>query len=150
MYHSTIVIERNRVNFGIKKVAKILSRLGMGDAKDILEDIEAKDKKLAQRIRELMFGFEDLLTLNEKELLVLHQKIDKKELLLALKGASTELKEKFLAGMSSRQRELFLEELELMGKVKRKDVEAAQQRIAELVRTMIENGEISPGDAWIE
>lgn len=135
---------------GKKKIANILSRLGIAEAKKILASIETKNAKLADEIRDLMFSFEDVLNLSEKDMNEVHQKIDKNDLLLAMKGASDELKEKLLTGMSSRRREMLIEELELMGKVKRKDVEAAQQRIADVVRKMIEIGEVSLDDEWVE
>ena len=135
---------------GKNKLAKILSRMGIADAKKILASIKIENGKLADEIRELMFSFEDVLNLSEKEMEEVHQKIDKKDLLLAMKGASEELKEKLLTGMSAKRREMFTEDLELMGKVKRKDVEAAQQRIADVLREMIEKGELSLDDEWVE
>ena len=135
---------------GKKKLAKILSRMGIADAKKILASIDTENGKLADEIRELMFSFEDVLNLSEKEMEEVHQKIDKNDLLLAMKGASEELKEKLLTGMSAKRREMFTEDLELIGKVKRKDVEAAQQRISDELREMIEKGELSLDDEWVE
>ena len=135
---------------GKNKLAKILSRMGIADAKKILASIDTENGKLADEIRELMFSFEDVLNLSEKEMEEVHQKIDKNDLLLAMKGASEELKETLLTGMSAKRREMFREDLELMGKVKRKDVEAAQQRIADVLREMIEKGELSLDDEWVE
>ena len=124
--------------------------MGIADAKKILASIKIENGKLADEIRELMFSFEDVLNISEKEMQEVHQKIDKNDLLLAMKGASEELKEKLLTGMSAKRREMFTEELELMGKVKRKDVEASQQRIVDVLREMIDKGELSLDDEWVE
>jgi flagellar motor switch protein FliG len=135
---------------GKEKIAKILSRLGMPDSGKVLEAIAEQNGQLAEEIRELMFTFEDLSELTERDMLLLHKQIDQNDLLLAMKGTSNELKEKLLTGISAKKRVLLTEELELMGKVKRSDVEAARRRITELVYEMIERGEISLDDEWIE
>ena len=136
--------------FGKEKIAKILSRLGMPDSGKVLETIAAQNGQLAEEIRELMFTFEDLSELTERDMLLLHKKIDQNDLLLAMKGAGDELKEKLLTGISSKKRVLLTEEMELMGKVRRSDVEAARRRITDLVYELIERGEISLDDEWIE
>ncbi|MDX1295865.1 MAG: FliG C-terminal domain-containing protein [Sulfurimonadaceae bacterium] len=136
--------------FGKEKIAKILSRLGMPDSGKVLDAIAAHNGQLAEEIRELMFSFEDLSELTERDMLLLHKKIDQNDLLLAMKGAGDELKEKLLTGISSKKRVLLTEEMELMGKVRRSDVEAARRRITDLVYELIERGEISLDDEWIE
>lgn len=136
--------------FGKEKVAKILSRLKTPDSKRILQTIALKNGKLADEIRELMFTFEDLVALSERDMQLLHAKIDKNDLLLSMKGATHELREHLLSGISTKKKTMLSEELELMGAVKRSDVEAARQRMTEMVRDMIESGEISLDDEWIE
>jgi flagellar motor switch protein FliG len=138
------------VIFGKEKVAKILSRLKTPDSKRILQTIALKNGKLADEIRELMFTFEDLVALSERDMQLLHAKIDKNDLLLSMKGATHELREHLLSGISTKKKTMLSEELELMGAVKRSDVEAARQRMTEMVRDMIESGEISLDDEWIE
>ena len=136
--------------WGKEKVAKILSRLGTSDAKKILESIAAQDASLADEIRELMFTFEDLPDLGESDMRRLHAKVDPNDLLLALKGSSREMQTKLLSGISAKKRQMINEELELMGRVKRSDVEAARRRLLDVVRKMIDNGELSLDDEWIE
>ena len=136
--------------FGKEKVAKILSRLKTPDSKRILQTIALKNGKLADEIRELMFTFEDLVALSERDMQLLHAKIDKNDLLLSMKGATHELREHLLSGISTKKKTMLSEELELMGAVKRSDVEVARQRMTEMVRDMIESGEISLDDEWIE
>ena len=136
--------------FGKEKIAKILSRMKTQDSKKILETIATKDTQVASDIKELMFTFEDILEFTTKDMQLMHNKIDSADLLLAMKGVNEELKEKLLSGMSSRKKTILSGELELMGKVKLSDVEAARQRIMDIVREMLERGEVSLDDEWVE
>jgi flagellar motor switch protein FliG len=138
------------VIFGKEKIAKILSRMKTQDSKKILESISTKNIQLSDEIRELMFTFEDIVDFTTKDMELLHKKIDTNDLLLALKGASDQLKEKLFSGISDRKKAILTEEFELMGKVKRSDVEEARQHIMDIVRKMIEDGEVSLDDEWIE
>ncbi|WP_373069706.1 FliG C-terminal domain-containing protein [Sulfurimonas sp.] len=136
--------------FGKEKIAKILSRMKTQDSKKILDTISTKNIQLSNEIRELMFTFEDIMDLTTKDMQLLHKKIDTNDLLLAMKGLSDELKEKLLSGISSNKKTLLLEDFELMGKVKLSDVESSRQKIMDVIREMIETGEISLDDEWIE
>lgn len=136
--------------FGKEKIAKILSRMKTKDSKKILESITSKNSQLADEIRELMFTFEDIINFTTQDMQLLHKNIDTNDLLLAMKGVSDELKEKLLSGISSNKKNILTEELELLGKVKISDVEAARQRIMEIIREKIEKGEISLDDEWVE
>ncbi len=136
--------------FGKEKIAKILSRMNSQDSKKILEYIASKNTQLSSEVRELMFTFEDILELTSKDMQLLHKKIDTNDLLLSLKGASDELKDKLFSGISTKKKMILTEEFELMGKVKKSDVEEARQRIMDIVRDMIERGEISLDDEWVE
>ena len=133
-----------------ERVAKILSRLAPEDAKKVLAYIADRNMPLSETLKNLMFGFEDVTMLSEKEMQQLHQKIDSHDLVLALKGLDEAQLEMLLRGLSAKRKAMILSELELTGAVKAKEVEAARQRIAETARQMIESGEISPGEAWIE
>lgn len=135
---------------GKEKIAKILSRLASKEAKKVLAYIAEKNSRLSAQIEELMFGFEDVTMLSDKEMQLLHQKIDTHDLVLALKGLDESQTEALLRGLSAKRKELVLSELELTGAVKLKEVEAARQRIADAAREMIEKGEITPGEEWIE
>ena len=133
-----------------ERVAKILSRMTPEDAQKVLAYIADRNMPLSQRLKELMFGFEEVTMLSEKEMQLLHRKIDTRDLLLALKGLDESQQGMLLRGISAKRKAMILSELELTGAVKAKDVEAARQRIADVARAMIESGEISPGEAWIE
>ena len=137
--------------FGNKeKLAKILSRFSSQDAAKVLAYIAQRDTPLSETIKKLMFGFGDIEMLSDKEMQRVHEKIDFHDLVLALKGLDDSQKETLLRGISAKRKATVLSELELTGAVKVKEVEAARQRIAQIVRDMIDAGEISPGEAWIE
>ncbi len=89
-----------------------------------------------------MFVFEDILKVNDKGIQAVLKEVDNEELCLALKTASDELKEKIFTNMSARASELIKEDMEYMGPVRLSDVEAAQQRIVDVVRRLEEAGEI--------
>jgi flagellar motor switch protein FliG len=89
-----------------------------------------------------MFVFEDILKVNDKGIQAVLKEVDNEELCLALKTASDELKEKIFSNMSSRASELIKEDMEYMGPVRLSDVEAAQQRIVDIVRRLEEAGEL--------
>jgi flagellar motor switch protein FliG len=135
---------------GKDKIAEILSHMSTQDSKDILNSISKENNQLADDIKELMFTFDDVLDLSENDMQLLHKKIQTNDLLLATKGASDEIKDKLFSGISVRKKTMLIEELELAGKVKRSDVEDARQRIMNILREMIEQGEVSLDDEWIE
>ena len=107
-----------------------------------MESLEEEDPDLVEEIRRLMFVFEDILLINDKGIQSLLKEVDNEELGLALKAASDELKEKIFANMSDRAVVLIKEDMEYMGPVRLTDVEAAQQRIVDIVRRLEDAGEI--------
>jgi flagellar motor switch protein FliG len=127
---------------GVETVAEVLNLCDRSTEKSILEGIEAEDPDLVEQIRRLMFVFEDILMVNDKGIQAVLKEIDNDELCLALKTASDELKQKIFSNMSARAAELIREDMEYMGPVRVSDVEAAQQRIVDVVRRLEEAGEI--------
>ena len=127
---------------GVPTIAEILNLVDRGTEKSILEGFESNDPDLVEQIRRLMFVFEDILKVNDKGIQAVLKEIDNEELCLALKTASDELKEKIFTNMSARASELIKEDMEYMGPVRLSDVEAAQQRIVDVVRRLEEAGEI--------
>ncbi|MGC8754381.1 MAG: flagellar motor switch protein FliG [Thermosulfidibacteraceae bacterium] len=130
---------------GIKTVAEILNRLSKADSKEILDKLSWEEPELADSIRDKMFVFEDILKLDDTAVREILKRVDKKVLTVALKGASEEIKNKFFANMSKRAVEALVEEIEFMGPVKLKDVEAAQREIVDLIRRLEDEGVISLG-----
>ena len=130
---------------GPRAVADVFNRLGAKSSKSMLSTIEQVDEELATLIKEMMFTFEDIVTLDKVGIAEVLKSADKAELMLALKSSPEELKEKFFSAMSERAREAFAEEMQFLGAVKMKDVETAQRKIVEIVNGLAESGAIQMG-----
>jgi flagellar motor switch protein FliG len=127
---------------GAQAVANILNRVDRATEDTILTKIEEVNPDLAIEIRRLMFVFEDLIGVDDKGMQVILQAIRKEELVLALKTASDPMKQKIFSNMSERAAEMIKEDLEIMGPVRLKDVEAAQQGIAETAKQLEQQGKL--------
>ena len=127
---------------GVESVAEMLNLVDRTTEKGIMEGLEAQDPDLVEQIRRLMFIFEDVLLVDDKGIQAVLKEVDNDELALALKTASEELREKVFGNMSERARELIAEDMEYMGPVRVADVEAAQQRIVDVIRRLEDAGEI--------
>ncbi len=132
---------------GTRAVADIFNRLGAKSSKATLATIEQVDEELATQIKEMMFTFEDMVSLDKMAITEVLKAVDKGDLMLALKSAPEELKEKFFSAMSERAKEAFEEEMQFLGAVKMKDVEAAQRKIVEVVNQLAEAGTIQMGSS---
>ena len=128
---------------GTKTLAQILNRVKVSYSKEILSEMSNIDQDIAMEIKRQMFLFEDLINLQDKDLQKLLREIDRKDLTLSLKITDDKLKDKIFSNMSERAAELLKEELEYMGMVKLKEVEAAQARIIDVVKSLEESGELS-------
>ena len=136
--------EMSRESYGgVRAVAEMFNRLDSSCSKDILENIEGSDPTLAETIRHLMFVFEDLLLIDQNGIKEILGRIDRKILTVALKGTSDQLKDHYLECMSQRGAEMLREDMEALGPIKIKEVEAAQQQIIAVVRQMEAEGAIS-------
>ncbi len=127
---------------GIEAVAEVLNLCDRSTEKAIMSGIESDDPDLVTSIRRLMFVFEDIMLVNDKGIQAMLKEVDNKELALALKTASEDLKLKIFDNMSERAAQLIREEMEYMGPVRVSEVEAAQQRIVDAVRRLEESGEV--------
>jgi flagellar motor switch protein FliG len=128
---------------GVRAVAEILNRLDSTAGREILEHIEQSDTNLAETIRHLMFVFEDLLLIDPLGLKEVLAKVDRKVLTTALKGTSEQLRNQMLGCLSQRGADMLKEDMEALGPVKIKEVEAAQQQIIAIVRQLEAEGVIS-------
>jgi flagellar motor switch protein FliG len=128
---------------GFKAVAELLNRLDQGDSKDILEQIEQKEPKLATGIRTLMFTFEDLLTMPPSSVRLLVAAVDKRILSLALRGAKDNLKAYIFQAMSTRAAEMMKEDMEALGALRSKDISGAQREMLALATAMEAEGKIT-------
>jgi flagellar motor switch protein FliG len=127
---------------GVPTVAEILNLTERSTEKAIMEGLESEDPDLVEQIRRLMFVFEDIKKVNDKGIQTVLKEVDNSELALALKTASPELQQKIFKNMSERAAQLIKEDMEYMGPVKVSDVEAAQQRVVDIVRRLEESGDV--------
>ncbi|MFQ5589956.1 MAG: flagellar motor switch protein FliG [Phycisphaerae bacterium] len=127
---------------GVEAVAEMLNLADRATEKSILEALEGQDPDLVEQIRRLMFIFEDILLVNDKGIQAVLKEIENEDLALALKTASTELRDKIFRNMSERASDLIREDMEYMGPVRISDVEAAQQKIVDVVRRLEDAGEL--------
>jgi flagellar motor switch protein FliG len=134
----------NRESYGgIRAVAELINRMETKSAASILEKIENENPALALSIRNLMFVFDDVMLIDDQGMREIIQRIDKKTLTIALKGCSEELKVQFFRNMSSRAVEMLKEDMDVLGPVKVRDVEASQQQIVAVIRKLDEDGIIN-------
>lgn len=136
--------EINKRNFaGFQNVAALMNSVDSDISRDILENIDAQDPKLASNIRELMFTFEDFAKLDDPQLRELSSAVDRKVLSIALKGAQPELRERFFKLMSSRAVEMLKEDMEALGPVRGKEVTKAHSEMVSLARRLEEEGKMN-------
>jgi flagellar motor switch protein FliG len=128
---------------GVHAVAEMVNRLDSNAAKEILEHIEHANPRLGETIRHLMFVFEDLMLLDSNSVKELLAKVDRKILTVALKGTSDSMKRHMMSAMSQRGAEMMKEDMDALGPIKIKEVEAAQQQIIAVVRQLEADGVIS-------
>src|SRR5579875_438831 len=127
---------------GFSSIAELMNRLEPAAAKEILESIEREEPKLAVDIRDLMFTFDNFLEVAEQEMRELMNVIDKKTLMVALKGASEDLRNHFYRTMSSRAVEMMKEDSEVMGPVRAREVAKAQTEIVAVARKLESEGKL--------
>jgi flagellar motor switch protein FliG len=112
-------------------------------SKDILDKLDGHDSEVALEIKRLMFLFEDIINIQDKDIQKILKEVDRKDLALSLKVTDEKLKNKIFSNMSERAADLLKEELQFMGMVKLKEVEIAQAKIIDVVKSLEETGEIS-------
>jgi flagellar motor switch protein FliG len=130
---------------GSQLVANILNKSNNANAKAMLENIEEKNFEMATEIKRLMFLFDDIVLIDDKGIQRILREVDKKDLAMALKVAEDKIKEKIFKNMSERAANVVKEELEYMGPVKLKEVEAAQMRIVDIIKELEDQDEIAIG-----
>jgi len=140
---SSVVSQQFENAGGVPSVAGMLNVIDRATERSLLENLAREDPELVQEIRRLMFVFDDLNSLGNKEIQTLLKNVDNSQWAMALKGASPELKEKILANMSKRAGDMLREEMEYLGPVKLSAVEQMQQQIVDVVRRLEDAGDIS-------
>lgn len=130
---------------GVKTAAEIINMMGTQIESTIIESIRDFDPELAQKIMDKMFVFEDLLKLDGKAIQLVLKEVATDQLIVALKGATAELRELVLSNMSSRAAEALREDLESRGPIRLSEVEAQQKEILKIVRRLSDEGQIMIG-----
>jgi flagellar motor switch protein FliG len=132
---------------GVKSAADLLNAMDKGVGKALLTAIEERNAELGMSIRQKMFTFEDLALLDSTALQRILREVDLRELAIALKTASEDLKAALLACISKRAAETVQEEIAFMGPIKLRDIEGAQMKIIEVVRKLEAEGDVDLGEA---
>jgi len=130
---------------GVQTAADIINLMGTAIETSVIESIRLLDSDLAQKIMDKMFTFEDLLKLDNKSIQMILKEVSGDALIIALKGASAELRDLILANMSSRAAEGLREDLESRGPVRLSEVEGQQKEILKIVRRLSDEGSIVMG-----
>jgi len=128
---------------GVEAVAEILNVIDRSTERNLLESLAQEDPELVDEIRRLMFVFEDITKLSDRDIQTLLKNVESSQWAMALKGASEELKDKIFRNMSKRAAALLKEEMEYLGPVRVADVEQAQQQIVDIIRRLEDAGEVS-------
>jgi flagellar motor switch protein FliG len=139
---SSVAQQDYAVAGGIGTLVDILNNVDRGTEKLILEELELEHPKLVDEIRKRLFIFEDVIGLDNASIQRIIREVDQKDLAMALKGSSDEVRERIFRNISKRAAEMLHEDIEFMGPVRLRDVEEAQQRIVSIVRRLDEAGEI--------
>ena len=130
---------------GVKAAAEMLNQMGAGTETSVLDFIREMDNDLAQQIMDNMFTFDDLAKIDDKGIQALLKEVQTESLVISLKGAPAELRDKVLRNMSTRAAETLKEELESRGPVRVSEVEAEQKEMLKTVRRMVDEGTIVMG-----
>ena len=128
---------------GPKAVAEILNNTGRSTERAVLERLDSQDPELAEHIRNQMFVFDDIAGLTDREIQMLLREVDTKDLAIALKGGSEELRERLFGNMSERVANMLREEMAFTGPIRMSDVEDVQLRIVQTVRQLEDAGQVT-------
>ncbi len=140
---SSVVTSESSVIGGVQSLVNILNQVDRTTEKNITEGLEREDMELADKVKESMFVFEDIITINDVEIQRILREVDNKELCMALKGTSEQVIETISRNLSKRAAATLKEDMEFLGPVRLMDVEKAQQKIVALIRRLDEAGEIT-------
>jgi flagellar motor switch protein FliG len=130
---------------GVKTAAEMINLLGTSIETAALDYIREADNDLAQRVMDNLFTFDDLMNVDDRGIQALLKEVQSEALVIALKGAKPELRERILKNMSTRAAETLREELEARGPVRVAEVEAEQKELLKVVRRLAEEGQLVIG-----
>jgi len=127
---------------GVGALVDILNRSDRATERGILEGLEHQDETLADEVRQRMFVFEDITSLDDRSVQLILRQVDAKDLAMALKGTRDDVKSKITKNMSQRAAQNLLEEIDMLGPVRLKSVEEAQGGIVRVIRSLEEQGQL--------
>jgi len=131
---------------GLDFVVNILNSMDRNSEKDILDTLQAEDGRLSEEIRKKMFAFGDIINMDNRSIQrVLREGVDNRDLAIALKGATSDMKTFIFNNMSKRLASMIQEEMDFVGPARKSDVEVAQQKVVDVIRRLHDNGEIIIG-----
>jgi flagellar motor switch protein FliG len=139
---SNVVSQDYAVAGGVESLAEILNHTDRGTERNVLDSLAEVDAELAEKVRMLLFTFEDIIKLDDRSIQLVLKEVDSKDLGFALRGVGKEVQERIFANMSERGGQMLSEEMEFMPAQKRGVVEEAQGRIVAIVRRLEEAGGI--------
>jgi flagellar motor switch protein FliG len=128
---------------GVGNVAEILNHVDRGTEKYISEELYKRNQKLAEEIRKRMFVFEDIVSLDDVSIQRVLREVENKDLMIALKGSNADTQKVIYDNLSSRVRETIQEDIQYMSGIRVRDVDAAQQKIVDIIRKLEDAGEIT-------
>jgi flagellar motor switch protein FliG len=138
---------------GIRAAAEILNFLSGENEASVMENLKNYDSDMAQRIMDEMFVFDNILDIDDRGIQIILREVQSESLIIALKGAPQELREKIFKNMSQRAAEMMREDLESKGPVRLSEVEAQQKEILQIVRRLADEGQVMLGakgdDAYV-
>ena len=140
-FRSSGAVSGNKLG-GVEAAAEILGSLDRASETSILSAMDEVDKDMADEIRNLRFTFEDIKKIDDAGIQLVMKEINQEDLLIGLKTASDELKEKLFENMSERASMMLKEDLESLGPMKISEVEAAQQKVIAVVKKLEEDGKV--------
>lgn len=140
-FESLVSVDMTEIG-GVNYVADIMNHVDRTTEKSVFDELSKTDPELSTEIRKLMFVFEDIATLDDMTIQRVLRDVDTQDLTIAIKGSSEEIKNLLLGNVSARARENILSDMEYLRNVRLRDVEKAQQKIVDTIRTLEESGEI--------
>jgi len=139
---SSVVVQDFSKAGGIESLANILNRADRATERNVIELLEIQSPQLAEEVRELMFVFEDIITLDDRAIQRVLREVETKDLAMSLKGTKEDVKEKVFKNMSERAQQMLRDEMEYMGPVRAREVQEIQTKIVGIIRTLEVAGEI--------
>ncbi len=139
---SSLVVQDFSKTGGVSSLANILNRADRATERNVIELLEVQNPELAEEVRELMFVFEDIIKIEDRDIQRVLREVDTKDLAMSLKGAREDIKDKIMRNMSERAQAMLSEDMEYMGPVRAKSVQEVQTKIVSVIRTLEAAGEI--------